>query len=424
MSWKKWTTIAVISALIITNFYLIFKKDSKIARAEYINEWRTAKEQNLVQSKGKPGVIAPVEEEYVYYQNGLGDFEQFLVKKGDEIQSGTPLFEYSSKSIEGVIEQYEAEISKLETEQDALEDNIDDLEKLEKSLSAKKDEEGKLTHEAAASSVEAQIYEKELQLSRVEAEIEKLEDLVSISDTSLGEMMVESTISGTVKDISHDLQNPVVTIASSEQHVVGMLEEKEVQEIQEGMKAIIYGSFGKKEGIISKVDVLPEQDVHVSAESQYQFTVDFQEESEDEADTQSDLQEDQTEEETDTQSNEVAEEPTLITGTHVELKIITHEVEDALTLPETAIHRGNIYVLKGDGTIEKRPVETGLEVNGIHEITSDLEAGEYVIKEPRTIKNKTDFFTPVEISKMKKKDFKDMRKKEIFRYIGRGFLSR
>ncbi|TKC16969.1 efflux RND transporter periplasmic adaptor subunit [Robertmurraya kyonggiensis] len=405
MNWKKWTVVTVIVLFVAVNFYLIFKKDSEIARAAYIDEWRKIKEQNLVLSKEKPGVIAPVEEEHVYFQNGAGDFEQFLVKEGEEVQTGTALFEYSPKNLEETIDQLEAEITRLESEEDALEDNIDNLEDIVLDLATSEDEESP-SNEAMIASIDAEIYEKELQLSRIEAEIDKYEDLVSISDDGLSSLTVDSPISGIVKSISHNLQNPVVTITSNDQQVIGLLDEDDMLEIKEGMSATLYGSFGKREGTIEKIGVNPEHDPQVGVKSEYQFVVEFGEEG------------------TNVESEDDAETAAVYTGSHVDIKITTSEVEDALTLPSKAIRAGHIYIFKDDGTIEKRKVKTGIEINNIHEITSKAEADELVVLEPGNLKNKTVFFTPIDISKMKKKDFKDMGKKEIFRYLGRGLLTR
>lgn len=421
MNWKKWTVIIVIVLFVAVNFYLMFKKESEITRTKYINEWRSIKEQNLVLSKEKSGVVAPLVEEHVYFQSGEGDFQQFLVKEGEEVSEGTPLFEYSPKNLEQAIQQYEAEIDRLESEKEALEDNIDNLEKIEKKLSSKKDEEESTSNDAVASTIEAQIYEKELQLSKLEADIEKFEDYISLSQGSKGSLVVESPISGVVKKISQDLQNPVITITSFEQHIEGILEEKELSEIQPGMKVITYGSYGKLEGTVSYIAANPSKEPQVDTESQYPFTVEFSESSEEIAeDKELEEEEDMTEE-----TEEVLEpEPVIYTGTHVDVKVIVREVENALTLPKKAIRNGKIYVLKGNGTIEERKVETGVYVNDVFEITSEVAEGELVIYEPAKIKHNTRFFTPVELRRLEKKSLKEIGKKEALKYFAKGLLSR
>ncbi|MGG0716191.1 efflux RND transporter periplasmic adaptor subunit [Robertmurraya massiliosenegalensis] len=417
MNWKKWTAIIFIALFVAVNFYLLLKKDSEIARSEYINEWRTVQKQNLVLSTERAGVVAPAEEEYVYFQQGAGDFEQFFVKVGDQVSTGTPLFEYSPRNLEATIEQFEAEITKLQSEQYGLQENIRNLESIERGLRQVEEDEENPSNQAVASTIEAQIYEKELQLSRIEAEIDKFEELIANSNSHLGSLTVDSPIAGMVKEISHHLQNPVVTITSTDQHVKGLLAEEDLQEIQEGMKVIVSGSFGKMDGVISKVSVTPEDDPQVGVKSEYEFVVQLQEPEENST-------EDLSEENLNETETEEASQATIYTGSHVSVKIITEEVEDALTLPRETNRLGDIYVLKSNGTIEKRPVQMGITINGVYEITSEAEEGELVVNEPTRIRNNTSFFTPLVLSEMSTQELKEMGKKEILKYLGRGLLNR
>lgn len=419
LSWKKWAIIILISTFVVTNFYLIFKKDSAIARSKYIDEWTEVKEQNLIVSKDKEGVVAPLDEQHVYFQADAGVFEQFLISEGDEVQAGTPLFEYSSTNTEETMDKLDAEIERLESEKDALEDNIDNLERIEQRLSSSTTEE-ELSKEAVVSSIQAQIYEKELQLSRIEGEIDKYEELLSIADNGLMNLSVHSPISGVVRSISHDLENPVVTITSNEKQVKGILEEDEVLAIEEGMQVVITSEKypGKLEGTISKVAVNPNDKPQVDKQSQYEFTVQFAEMPVEEQEVAN--------EENGEEAGELTEPTALevFTGAHVDMKIITKEVENALTVTGKAMRDKSIFVLKGNGTIEKRPIETGIEVNDVHEVTSEVQEGELIVLNPSKIRNNTTFFTQVNISNMKKKDFTQMGKKEILKYVGKGFLSR
>lgn len=398
MKWKKWVVWAVIGLFLVANFYLIFKKDSEITRSTYVDEWTTIKEQNLVLSTNKPGVVTPLEEEHVYFQAGSGDFERFLVKEGEEVDEGTPLFQYSPRDIESTIENFEAEITKLESEWDAIDENIGNLEDLADSLSTNVSEEEGFASEATVSTIEAQIYEKELQLSSIEAEIEKYEDLISMADKGLDHLAMESEISGVVKKINHELKNPVVTITSNEMQIEGILNEEEVREIAEGMEAVITfdGLKGKVEGVVSDVAVNPLDDPHVEKGSEYRFTV------------------------------ELEEEPELdvLAGSHAEMKITLKKVEDAITVPAKALIGDYLYVLKPNGMIERRTVETGLSVHGVRELISEAEVGEIIAFQPGKFKNNTAFFTPIDVSKVSKHEMKEMGKKETLRYLGRGILTR
>ena len=107
----------------------------------------------------------------------------------------------------------------------------------------------------------------------------------------------------------------------------------------------------------------------------------------------------------------------------MDVKIVLDEVEDGLTLPAKAVRGGNIYVLRGNGRIEKRTVETGLSVGKTEEIRSGAEEGELAILNPGPIKDNTVFFTPIEIDEMNKDAFREFGKKMIIHYIARGLLT-
>lgn len=391
MSGKKWSFFGLIVIVIVANLFLIFKKDSKIERAAYVERWTDIKEQDLVLSKNKPGVVVPAEEEYVYYQAGSGIFEEFLVSEGEEVQSGDPLFEYSPLDIEETISGFEAEITKLESELEALEENIEELEELEQDTD---DPYGA----AMASIISAEIYQQELELSRVEAEIEKYEEFIEIADDGTSHLTVDSGISGVVKNISRDLQNPVMTITSHDLAVEGVLDEDESAVIKEGMKAAVTSNKLKDrvEGTVSSVSVNPIEDPKLGEESEYSFTVEL---------------EDQPEE-------------VIPAGSHVDMKITLDEASDVLTVSDKAIKGDSIFVLGSNGRINKRKIETGLAVNHSVEITSEAEEGELVVYKPNSLKNKTAFFTPINVSKLSKTELTKMPKKDILRYIGRGFLTK
>jgi len=116
MNWKKWTVILVGTLFMIGNLYLIYKKDSEINRISYVDTWTSVKVQNLVESKTDKGLITPIEEEYIYYEQNTGDFKAFLVKEGDLVEENTPILELSSVNVDAAITQKELEISKLEDE--------------------------------------------------------------------------------------------------------------------------------------------------------------------------------------------------------------------------------------------------------------------------------------------------------------------
>ncbi|MGG7619558.1 efflux RND transporter periplasmic adaptor subunit [Bacillus coreaensis] len=400
MNWKKWTVILVGTLFVISNLYLIFKKDSQISRISYVDTWTTVSEQNLVESKADKGLIMPVEEEYIYYEENTGDFKTFLVKEGDQVEENTPILELSSVNIDAAIAQKEIEISKLEDEIEALEDNIDNLDDLLSDIERSTTVENETTNSVMANSLEIEIYEKELQLSRLEAELETQETALSSIDGRLSSLTINSTISGTVKEIRQDLMNPIVTITSNNLQVEATLSEKEMANFDVGMKVYVSSHLQKEkmEGTIGSISTLPKTEPVEGKETQFTYTIQFNE-----------------------------QPGSLIpVGTNVDLKIITNEINDALTASTKATQEKGIktyvYVMMPNGTIERREVETGLQLNHVEEIKTNVEKGEKLVVTANTLKNNTEFFTSLEPKKLEKSVFKEMGKKAAFKEFLRGVL--
>jgi HlyD family secretion protein len=404
MNWKKWTVIVVGTLFMIGNLYLIYKKDSSIKRISYVDKWTTVKEQNLVESEIDEGLMAPVEEEYIYYEENTGDFEAFLVKEGDRVEENTPILELSSVNIDAAISQKELEISKLEEELEALEDNIDRLDDLLSDIesSTTEDTEGtESSNTILASSLEIEIYEKELQLSRLEAELNQQETALASIDESLSSLTLNSKISGTIKEIRQDLSNPIVTITSNSLQVEGTLSEKEMATFEEGMKVYVTSDLqkDKMEGTIASISTLPKADPNEKKDTQYSYII------------------------------QLNEQPGSLVplGSHVGLKIITNEVNDALTLTTKAIKEKGansyVYVLMANGTIQRRQIETGVHLNHVKEIKTNVEEGEKVVLTANTLRNKMKFYTSLQPKKLKKSDFKEMGKRKAMKTALKGFVS-
>lgn len=400
MNWKKWTVILVGTLFVIGNLYLIFKKDSQISRISYVDTWTTVLEQNLVESKTDKGLIMPVEEEYIYYEENTGDFKTFLVKEGDQVEESTPILELSSVNIDAAIAQKEIEISKLEDEIEALEENIDNLDDLLSDIERSTTVENETTNSVMANSLEIEIYEKELQLSTLEAELETQETALSSIDERLSSLTINSTISGTVKVIRQDLMNPIVTITSNNLQVEATLSEKELANFDVGMKVYVSSHLQKEkmEGTIGSISTLPKTEPVEGKETQFTYTIQFNE-----------------------------QPGSLIpVGTNVDLKIITNEINDALTASTKATQEKGtktyVYVMMPNGTIERRQVDTGLQLNHVEEIKTNVEKGEKLVLTANTLKNNTKFFTSLEPKKLEKSVFKEMGKKAAFKEFVKGVL--
>ncbi len=152
-------------------------------------------------------------------------------------------------------------------------------------------------------------------------------------------------------------------------------------------------------GTIEQVSHSPKEEPQVEKESQYPFTA-------------------------------VLDEPIdkWAHGTHVDVKVVTEEIQNATTVPYQAIKKTDktkqVFVLN-KGLVEKRNVTTGLRVSNTQQIEKGLVKGEYVSQSPVNLsgKEKRTFYTPLKAKQWDKDMYKDMRKIEMLRQYGKGFLS-
>ncbi|WP_394238152.1 efflux RND transporter periplasmic adaptor subunit [Niallia oryzisoli] len=397
MKWRSKIFIGAAILFVAANLYLLFKDNSKVARSLYVPQWTTAKEQNIRETMKTEGVTAPLEEQPVYYDERKGSFEGFLVKKGEEVQSGKTLFYYSTDNYEDAIAVLESERKSLENQLDALENKWDDLNDIDYDSSRSVLDDELLINDY---SVEIDLYQTEVEINRLESEIEKYDEQIASIDKKLPQLEEVSDINGVVKSINQDLSNPVITIVSKESMVEGMLSEAEQSKVEPGMEVTVTLSNSNKtyKGSIQEVAHFPEDEPKVKKESEYPFTVVLDKKVEN-----------------------------LAHGTHVDVKIVKKAVANAITVPYDSIDKAgktkSVYVLE-NGKVQKQKVTTGLHVNSIQQIKKGLKEGETLANKPLQFqKGNPTFYTPMQVKKWEKNMYQDIRKKEMLKQLSKGFLS-
>ncbi|MFL8937769.1 efflux RND transporter periplasmic adaptor subunit [Rossellomorea oryzaecorticis] len=403
-----YTGLALSLLFVGTNAYLIEKAKSKVDREVRIEQWEALDKADLQEELPKSGVVTSAEETYLYFNDEFGSFKKFLVKEGDEVKAGTPLYEYEVTDFTGQKDVLESEVDQLEDEIDSIDDNISDLERLENSLPSSFDEEKEMPLEASALETEydikKEIASRELEIDRLENQIDSLERQISDLESYETTLTVESSGEGTVKELSHSVQNPLITIASDAVVVTADLTEKEIMDVEENMDAKVQSEVEKKtlKGLISDVSTLPKRDPHIETDSMYPIEITLQD-----------------------------NENKLLPGHHVFVSVITDEVKNALVVPVTAVEKSgkkkHIWVLTEKGTVKKKTVETGLEVNGKVQIKSGVKAGEYYIVNPDEIpalRNGAAFITALDWDKIKLRDLKKMKRPTVIENLLLGILER
>ncbi|WP_175990051.1 efflux RND transporter periplasmic adaptor subunit [Bacillus sp. Marseille-Q1617] len=407
---KKRTFYIILFLVILftgTNLYFIEKANSKVDREVRIEEWDAFDKDDLQRELPKSGVVTSAEETYLYFNDEFGSFKKFLVKEGDEVKAGTPLYEYEVTDYTGQKDVLESEIDQLEDEIDSIEDNISDLERLENTLPSSYDEE-EMPLEASALETEydlkKEIAARELEVDRLENQIDSLESQISDLESYETTLTVESSGDGIVKDLSHSVQNPLITIASEATIVTTDLTEKEIMEVEEKMNAKVQSEVEKKtqKGIVSDVSSLPKRDPHLETDSMYPIKIQLQD-----------------------------KDNKLLPGHHVLVSVITDEVKNTLVVPITAVEKSgtkkHVWVLTDKGTVKKKVVETGLQVDGKIQIKSGVKAGEYFIVNPDVVpalRNGASFITALDWDKIKLRDLKKMDRPTVLENLLLGILER
>ncbi|CAM3833174.1 efflux RND transporter periplasmic adaptor subunit [Mesobacillus thioparans] len=390
------------------NLYLALKDDGKAVRSSYINSWGKIGKETLTETLHAEGVVTPDEEHHVYYDPNSSEFKSFLVKEGDEVDEGTPLFEYSSDNIDKELARLEAEKSQLETEATLLEEQIKQLSYLQTVSASTTDNSLPVAGNGTASdssndlmsvSIEKEIYDKELEKSRVEAEIDKYDDQIDSYDGS-DELEISSEVAGSVKKINYELNNPIVTIISDTPKVEGTFSERDLKNVQEGMEVYVKSDMfgGAIGGTLTKIAKHPESDPSVREESQFPFEIELE-----------------------------LEDEEVVHGTHVDVSVVTNQVVNAAVVPQQSIDKGKknsyIYVLNETGKVEKRKIKKGLEVGEKTEVKKGVKPGELFVRKPENVqKADSPFFSKLKPGSLAKKTFKEEGKRSLFKQVMVGFF--
>ncbi|WP_210364476.1 efflux RND transporter periplasmic adaptor subunit [Bacillus sp. REN3] len=404
---KKKTAILLSAGILFVsaNLYLALKDDSKAVRSSYITKWEAIGKEKLTETLKASGVVTPAEEHYVYYNDNPGGFKKFLVKEGDQVNSGSPLYEYASENVATDKTKLEVEKSQLVREATLIDEQIQQLLYLQSVSSSTSDsstpvtgdgtiDSGSSSNELVKVSIEKEIYDKQLEKGRIMAEIQKYDETIR-SHNSGDQLGINSDVDGTVKKINYDLKNPIVTIISDKPKVEGTFTERDLKKVEEGMEAYIKSDLIKKKaaGTLTKIAAFPEKDPSVKEESNFPFEVQLDEENEE-----------------------------IIKGAHVDVTIVTDKVLNAATVPARAIEKGKknhyIYVLNEKGEVEKRKIKKGMEQAGKVEISKGAKPSELIVRKPEQIQQENSpFFSKAKPSTINQMPFNQETKRNILKHI-------
>lgn len=403
--WKRWRITLLVVAIvgfISYNTYLIVTEKEKIARTVYVSDWTTVKQGDVIESFETNGVIVPSDETPIYYDKSEKEFLRFLVKEGDMIEEGTPLFEYANPNIEKEKQMVELEIQQIEGQIDEIKKHIVTLSTERPGIPVFRNTEENLedyvniadhvSQTLFNQSIQQQINEQELEVSKLEKKLEAYEQQLNYLNEQESFVTIVSETDGIVTEIDEQLINPIVTIASSEYVVEGMLNEEQAEHADTGMRIETMMDEEILEGNIEQINTYPEEEPTLETENYYRFRA----------------------------SLEGAEN--LKIGTKTALSVITNEAIGVPTVPEEAIQEEAVYVLNENGKIVMQPTTLGLTSDGIQELKTGVNAGDVVaIGVTNDAGGNANFVTDLKASKLKPSLLKYIPKQERWKYFFLGF---
>jgi len=380
---------------VVVNFFLVYIDDEgKVERTAYVNDWSQSFEADMAEKMIKPGVLTAASEEQLYFDESLGSFQAFLVEEGSQVSAGDPLYTYLVDNYYETESNLMNEVDQLNGDVAAIEAAISQIEMYQVPSSGEGSgtpsafsltEEG-LEVEFPQSSAEAELIkqqylvEKQKELTQKQAQLASAESQLNGLRSSGDTITVESPYDGRVSSLSTTLEDPVITIESTQLVAVGELTEQERVQMEQGLVAEvdIHEVDGEVLGTVQEVSDTPNS-IKIEGESIYPFRIAF---------------------------DENAEVEQLLPGYHADIAITMEESLGATVVHEEAVLDKSIWRMTNEGKLVKQNVETGLDVDGKVEILEGVETGDWVAVEPPSLfHDEANFITPLQVKHISKSSF-------------------
>ncbi|KOR84862.1 hypothetical protein AM233_12770 [Bacillus sp. FJAT-22058] len=416
----KWKIAAVSIASIVlltVNLYLIEKKESKVERTVFVENWTKVKKDTITDTIQTNGVIKPVEEYDIYFDAKNNDFKKFLVKEGDEITAGSSLFEYTTTELDALKANLEAEKTAAEGEIAGIEEYIGKLRSYQGTVTSEPnaaiDEsvEKNLNIDITTSSsdliksnIEQEMYKQELEKNRLDEKVKMLDAKLSSIEEQSSAIVTTSEADGVVKNINKNLNNPIISIVSTNMAIEGDFSEEEMKKAEVGMTIKASSSDSKKalKGTIGRIHSYPAEEPTLKKDNRFPFQALIEPEGE--------------------------ETEPLVVGSKVNLTVITNEKAGVPSIPIEAVQNQKqpyIYKLTNKGHVDKHYITKGLKAEGKQEIIKGPSVGDVILLEPNAaVKNHSYFITPIQFEKVKVGTYKKFTSREKVRYLLLGILEK
>lgn len=416
-NWKI-AAVSIASIVLITvNLYLIEKKESKVERTVFVENWTKVKKDTITDTIQTNGVIKPVEEYDIYFDAKKNDFKKFLVKEGDAITAGSSLFEYTATELDALKASLEAEKTAAEGEMAGIEEYIGKLRSYQGTLTSEPEAaidesvEKNLNIDITTSSsdliksnIEQEMYKQELEKNRLDEKVKMLAAKLSSIEEQSSAIVTTSEADGVVKNINKNLDNPIISIVSTNVAIEGYFSGEEMKKAEVGMTIKASSSDSKKalKGTIGRIHSYPAEEPSLKSDNRFPFQALIEPEGE--------------------------ETEALLVGSKVDLTVITNEKAGVPSVPIEAIHyqkQPYIYKFTKKGYVDKHYITKGLKAEGKQEIIKGPSVGDVILLKPDVVvKNHSNFITPIQFEKVKVATYKKFTSREKVRYLLLGILEK
>ncbi len=371
-----------------------------IEHLQIIDQFISPSQVDIVEATEKPGIISSTSEEHIYLNENLGSLGTVYVEEGQEIQLGEVLFSYHNIQLGSAERELQLKIEQTELRSSQLSDEIFTLNNMKDMLARTTyEDEPELIAllESQIAQYDIQILQKEHQIASLELEKEQYQQSLSTLSEQQAELEITSPVTGIVKEINTNRNEPFLTLLSSPFVAKGELTEMESLAIDEGMNVEIrVHDREPMDGILSQISNFPSKAPNLEQETTYPFVVEL-------SDIETDLK----------------------IGYHVNLKIIQNKILDAIVIPPSSIAMNEeqfVVFTAIDGHLVEKGVTLGMVSNNRQQVTYGLSTADLLVDEPYTVSSGQPFVTKVRLSELEREAFSSFRKKELLMLALRGFL--
>ncbi|WP_226658611.1 efflux RND transporter periplasmic adaptor subunit [Pseudalkalibacillus hwajinpoensis] len=349
-------SVALILLLFITVNTLIIQS---VIAGEKKLETITVKGKTYEELVTFEGVLIPELEESYFYQASRGNLSDVLVNEGDDVSTGTSLFEYEESEAVDVSD-LNAQLNKAETAVSVLDDQLSALAVQSSRIESNEDLEDDQKLQLQLD-VEEQIRDTEYKKRLAELDVKELERQIAEADTNKAETSVDATFNGVVEEVNRTPEDgeAVVKVLSNDLTVQGAVNEVDYPTLSVDQEVIIRSAAYPGQPAKGRITILEDRPYEVEEDtgfSMYHFNVILSEDSE------------------------------MKAGTHVVIDVPLHQNTNAPSVPEESIIEKDdksYVVVFEKGEIHLRKIEQGRIEDGRVEILSGLNLKEKVLTEPR-----------------------------------------